>query len=160
MRFKSRRNPAGEPTLEVIPSRAEFDILVWLPQQIRSLFLDPEASKPYLDKLFPPASRHDAAVAAEYRRLLGASLFEERRQAIEHFAETTKRVPLLLAASEIELWLQIINDVRLILGVRLGIEDEEFWDVGPASESDRPTFDLACWLGHLQSVLLDHLAGK
>jgi len=89
----------------------------------------PTPGDPAVHRLLPDASRDDAEVAAEFRRLTEDDL---RQQKIERLAElfdlltadadaTLMRVPRdrapVLAAT--------LTDVRLVLGERLGVSDED-----------------------------------
>jgi hypothetical protein len=56
-------------------------------------------------------------------------------------------------------WLRAINDLRLALGTRLGVEqdDYEVWEKLSDDDPRRITYDLYDWLGYLQSALLHNI---
>lgn len=82
-----------------------------------------------LRRLHPPAYLEDPDRDVEYQLLAGTELRSSQQQAVE----TTARILGQDTASEEELWalLRALNAVRLVVGTRLGIDDDEH---------DRPRF--------------------
>lgn len=143
-------------------SAIERRVLAALPARLRELLLDPATSPRVVDRLFPPAHRDDPAEEAAHRRLIGTSLFEERRQALEEFEKTLTRregspirPAVRLSAAEHRLWLHVINDFRLLLATELDIQDNEWSRRGPKSAEDAGSFQLLLFLSALQEMLLD-----
>jgi hypothetical protein len=65
-----------------------------------------------------------------------------------------------LSAEQGELWLRSLNDVRLALGVRLGVTDD-FEELAGSIADDDPKFwfvRLYQWLAYLQGSLVDALS--
>ena len=56
-------------------------------------------------------------------------------------------------------WMTALNDVRLVLGTRLGIEDDEDGADVPEDDPRAPAFALYHYLGWLVSQVVDALAG-
>ena len=57
-------------------------------------------------------------------------------------------------------WLRAINDLRLAIGTRLDIKEEDdyaVWEKLPDDDPRRLTYDLYDWLGYLQSALLHNM---
>jgi Domain of unknown function (DUF2017) len=116
-----------------------------------------------LQRLLPDAYSGDDQASAEFRRFTERGLRDGK-------AADAKRVLSALEdsdADEIALqydeqlsWLRALNDLRLALGTRLGIEDENdysTWEKLPDDDPRRVTYDLYDWLGYLQSALLHNM---
>ncbi|MEE6272838.1 DUF2017 family protein [Georgenia sp. MJ206] len=81
---------------------------------------------PALARLFPPASTEDEALAGEMRRLTEGSLRAEKvgRLALVWSALRASSGVVVVRDGTEPQWLAALNDVRLVLSARLGIEDE------------------------------------
>jgi Domain of unknown function (DUF2017) len=99
------------------PERA---VIRQLPDQLRQELEDP--SQPDLRRVFPPASNDDDRLVREYRELLGDQLLAGRLRAVETMATSVGQD--VLDEEQILAWLSTLNDLRLILGTRLGVTDE------------------------------------
>jgi hypothetical protein len=116
---------------------------------------------PVLARLLPDAYSDDPEAAAEFRRYTEESL---RAAKIETAQMVLATLPptggeVLLNEAECQSWLRALNDVRLALGVRLGITDEE-QDMAEDLPDDDPRAAyvmLYQWLAYLQDSLLDAL---
>ncbi len=120
---------------------------------------------PALARLFPEASS-DEAEAAEFRRLMEAELrtqkAAEARIVMDALSPAVreKDPAVRISPAARDAWLRTINALRLVLGARLEITDDEdaeaVDDLDP--EDDRaPVADVYHWLGHVQMQLLDAL---
>jgi hypothetical protein len=116
---------------------------------------------PALARLFPDAyGDDDAAAAKEFRRYTESDLRAGKRTAAS--AALLQLQPLLdgggrllLSRDDADLWLSWLTDIRLVLGTRLGVTDDE-QDVEP----DDPRWEVMhiySWLGWLQESLLSCL---
>ncbi|HEX2045190.1 MAG TPA: DUF2017 family protein [Gaiellaceae bacterium] len=122
MRFPAvERTPAGEFRLRL--SGEERRLLRELPGSLRSL-LDDEPRDPSLRRLFPPAYEADEDAEAEYRALVRDELLEGRRAALATLERTAESE--VLAEEELHAWLGALNDLRLVLGTRLGVTEETY----------------------------------
>lgn len=156
MRIRRIHDKAGSlARLELTFLEPELESIRELPIRLRHILERPQEHAAYLDRLFPPASHHDERIAGEYRRIIGNSLFDERRESLAAFERTLAGPHVHLGAVELDLWLHVINDMRLILGIRLDVNDNDYWDRGPADPADRDLFRFASWLGAIQSRLID-----
>jgi hypothetical protein len=116
---------------------------------------------PVLARLLPDAYSDDPDAAAEFRRYTEESL---RAGKIETAQIVLATLPpaggeVQLNQAECQSWLRALNDVRLALGVRLGITDEE-QDLAEDLRDDDPRaayIMLYQWLAYLQDSLLDAL---
>lgn len=108
---------------------------------------------PALRRLRPDAYAadvDDGRAAAEYRRLAGGELAAVQRSRIATVLETLARGDrFALDTEEAQAWLGTLNDLRLALGSRLGIVDDE-----ASTLEQSPGLQLYAALGALQHQLL------
>ena len=115
-----QRTPAGDFRLAI--GRRERALLRALPAELeRQLGEEPDA--PELRRLFPPAHAGDEEAEAGYRRLMGDELLEGRRTALRAFAASLDRD--VLTEDDLDVWLRALNDLRLVLGTRLDVTEED-----------------------------------
>jgi len=120
-----------------------------------------ESDDPALQRLFPAAYPDDDEAAAEFRRFTERSLREGKAAnaavvvaglaGLGEGAET-----LELTGEEARAWLGALNDLRLVLASRLGIDDDEgSWrgEVGTDPDLARLA-DVYDWLTWLQDGLV------
>jgi hypothetical protein len=115
------RTRAGDYRLRL--SREERMVLRELPGQLRELL---ETDDPSLRRLFPPAYAEDADSESEYRRLVRGDLVAARREALAVMERTVDAERL--SEEELQAWLGALNDLRLVLGTRLGVTEETLVD--------------------------------
>jgi hypothetical protein len=137
------REPDGGILLRL--SREERSLLVDLAVQLRSL-LGATPDDPSLRRLFPPAYEDDQDERA-YRELAGNELLEGRHEALELLASTAERERLI--AEEADAWLRALNDLRLVLGTRLDVQEDML-----ASSPETPELALYGYLSWLQEQLV------
>ena len=111
---------------------------------------------PALARLFPDAYRDDEEAAGDFRRFtepgLRARKVEVARTMLDVLgqpADVTELDPHQASDS-----LAALNDVRLILGTRLGLDEPPDHDV-PGREDDDPMLHLYDYLTYLQGTLID-----
>ncbi len=120
--------------------------------QVRDLL---STNSPALRRLFPPPYGDDEERNAGYAVLAGAELLESRLAGIADVESTIDAE--VLTEEQLESWMRAINDVRLVLGTILGIEDEH----GPVelSEDEVPMFSAYELLGAVLDAVVGALAG-
>lgn len=155
-RIPVERVAPGRYTLAL--EEGERQVLASLISQLEELLDEGEASAdPGLGRLFPPLQPDDPEADAELRSLVRDDLEQGRREAMD-------RVRTTLAATEIdegaaEAWLGVCNDLRLVLGTRLGVTGEEE-AMPPDDDPDAWPTMVFHWLGWLVGHLVDALAGS
>ena len=133
-------------------------VLRALPESLERI-LDEQPADPTLRRLFPPAygDEADAEAEAEYRRLMGGELLAGRRAALRTFAGSLERD--LLSAEELEAWLRALNDLRLFLGTRLDVREEDLaepLDPRDPQAEERALYAYLSWLQeHVVAALSD-----
>jgi hypothetical protein len=113
------------------------------------------ADDPVRQRLFPAGYRDDAEAAAEFRSLTEASLREAKVQRVgECRAELAGEGGTLeLDADRVERWLIVLNDLRLGIGTRLGVQEDDDPVIDPA-DSDAQVRAVYQWLTALQDSLV------
>jgi hypothetical protein len=109
---------------------------------------------PSLRRLFPPAYGDDLTRNAEYQAMVGDELLARRLGALDVVETTIESTRL--TEEELTAWMAAVNDLRLVLGTRLDVsEDDE--PVDP-SDPEAPLHGAYHWLGWLLSEVVDALA--
>ena len=102
---------------------AERDVLRSLPAQLRQLMTGQDAgANPDLRRLFPTAYPDDPDKAAEYDAMVRDDLVAVRLAAIDVMERTIDSDRL--SEEELLAWLSSINDLRLVLGTRLDVQED------------------------------------
>ncbi|HEX3541109.1 MAG TPA: DUF2017 family protein [Acidimicrobiales bacterium] len=114
-----RRVRAG--VYQVNLSAEERRLLRDLPRQLRDLLA--QTDDPALRRLFPPAYVDDPEGEAEYRRLMGDDLLQGRQAALETMAASIDQPEL--DEEQVTAWLSSLNDLRLVLGTQLDIQEDD-----------------------------------
>jgi hypothetical protein len=154
MERRIERTGDGEYVLR-LPDE-ERALLRFLPDDLRSL-LDAAPDEPDLRRLFPPAYE-DAQDEAAYRELMGNELLEGRRQALRVLAETAQAERL--TGEQAQAWLTALNDLRLVLGTRLGVTDDSLLEGLTENHPRAPELALYAYLSWLQEQLVEALSSE
>lgn len=148
----------------------EAQVLRGLPDQLRGV-LTAEAAPggqpdPVAARLFPPAYKDvaDQEREEEYRTLVHDDLLAAKLANLDLVAGTLERGTVSLRRFTVDLteeeamaWLGVLNDLRLALGVRLGIE-EDFDGRVDESDPSAPAMHLLAYLGWLEELLVEALS--
>jgi hypothetical protein len=161
-RWRRIRRGSGD-TLVVSLDEEELELLRGLPEQLRAV-LDGPADDPARERIFPRAYLDPTAEEAEqeWQELVHPELLRERTEALELITVTLIRAELpgewweiALTPDEVQAWLGVLNDTRLVLGTRLEVkEDEHEVDL---TDPRAPAFAIYQWLTGLQGELIEQL---
>jgi hypothetical protein len=135
-------------------SRDERALLARLAAELRAQLDDEPGGEPSLRRLFPPAYEDEADERA-YRELAGDSLLDGRRAALEVLAETVDHKRL--SAEEADAWLRTLNDLRLVLGTRLDVQEDTFASDLRPDDPDAPALAAYGYLSWVQEQLVEAL---
>jgi len=138
-----RRNKDG---YTVALHRRERRLLRESAQGLEELLLGGEAPP----RLFPAAYRDDEEEAAEYDRLVRPALEAGKLAAARLLVQTANDTRLDEEAAQT--WLRALNDLRLVLGARLDVREED-----GMSRLREPGYAVYVWLTWLQSELIEAL---
>src|SRR5580693_4256457 len=113
---------------------------------------------PVLARLLPDAYSDDPEAAGEFRKYtepaLRSAKYEVARQMLDTLPEAGGRIQL--SNAEALSWLKALNDVRLALGVRLGVteEFEQDWAKLKPDDPQWAAYEVYAWLGAVQESLV------
>jgi hypothetical protein len=153
------RNEAAVPSTDLDPFESMLD------------FTGPTTAPddPVLARLFPVAYRDDEEAAGEFRRSTESELRTGKAANAAAVIDALEEAGLPGEVEEIGLmidveldpdgavaWMKALNDMRLALATRLGVEedDEEFWDSLPDDDPRVHVHDIYDWLAFLQETLV------
>jgi len=125
--------------------------------ELATVFEAEDAGDPVLARLFPAAYPDDAEAEADYRSITESSLRSDRLERIGACSGE------LANASDVDLgddedsrrWIQVLNDLRLALGTRIGVTQDEP-DVDPSDPAAQPWL-IYYWLTAVQDSIVTAL---
>jgi hypothetical protein len=146
----SRRRGVIRLNLEPIEAQILSQLLDELDELVDTMSPEDESTQ----RLFPSGHRDDDEAAQQFRELTESGLRELRR-----VRYGVIRAALPLEGGTVEIteddrtsWLTTLNDLRLALGTRLGVSEDEP-ELDPAGEQ-APAWSLYYWLTGLQDSLV------
>lgn len=113
---------------------------------------------PVLARLLPDGYRDDPESAGEFRKYtepaLRSAKYQAAREMMDSLPDDGGRIQL--TKDQGLSWLKALNDVRLALGVRLGVteEFEEQWSRLKPDDPQWTAFEVYAWLGAVQESLV------
>jgi len=116
------------------------------------------SSDPVLARLFPDAYPDDEANSADFRRFTQPDLQRQKLANAHVVRDALATFPGVhpVGSKDLEAWLLTLNDLRLALGTRIGLDNET--EVQLSDESLTPIFGIYDWLTGLQGSLIDVIA--
>jgi hypothetical protein len=153
-----------DDTLVVSLAPQELTLLQELPAVLREVFGAPE-NDPASQRLFPQAHLEPSADdVAEWQAMVHPDLLRQRLDALELLSSSFARATsngqwreIALTPDDVQAWLGVLNDTRLVLGTRLGVTEEEV-EIDPESPNAQ-SWAVYYWLTSLQGELIDQLLG-
>jgi hypothetical protein len=144
------RRKAG--VLRVDLTEAEAALLAGLLDDLADVVVEPDPDDPVIQRLYPDGYSDDDEASREYRELVQADLQAER---IGRLQACRAELPagngrMALDEEAVDRWLRVLNDLRLGLGTRLGVTEEEDLD------ESRPAVQIYAWLTAVQDMLVTH----
>jgi hypothetical protein len=161
-RWKRFRSGPGD-TLVVSLAEEELGLLRGLPEQLRDV-LEGSHDDPARARIFPRAYLDPTAEEqeAEWQELAHPELLRERLDALGLITATLERAEpagdwwtIALTPEEVQAWLGVLNDTRLVLGTRLGVTEDEH-ELEP-TDPDAGAYAMYHWLTWLQGDLVEAL---
>ena len=147
------RTETGDFLLRLGPE--ERGLLRRLSAELEEL-LAAEPEDPSLRRLRPRAYE-DEEVEREFRSLMGAELESLRLENLRRLAETAGRDRL--DAEELDRWLAALNDLRLVLGTRLDVTEDQFADGFDPSAPHAYELAVYAFLTWLQEAAIEASSG-
>jgi hypothetical protein len=127
-------------------------------QQLRELLVkESPSSDPGVARLFPPAYPDDLLQNLDYERTAGSDLLAQRLDAIDIVAGSidAKR----LTEEQLLAWLSATNDLRLVMGTRLGVTEESTEADFAEDEAAEQAYGLYSYLTWLVAEFVEALGG-
>jgi hypothetical protein len=140
--------------VELRLSRDERSLLAGVVAELRAL-LDGAPGDPSLRRLFPPAY-DEAEDERAYRDLMGSELLDGRRAALDVVAQTVDHERL--STEEADAWLRALNDLRLVLGTRLDVQEDTFAEELRRDDPRAPALAVYGYLSWMQEQLIEALS--
>jgi Domain of unknown function (DUF2017) len=117
---------------------------------------------PVLARLLPDGYKDDPEAAQEFRRFTESGLRSAKVECAQTLLETLPSGGgrIRLSADQAQAWLRSLNDVRLALGVRLGVTDD-FDGLSGEAQPDDPRYayiQVYQWLAYVQESLVEALS--
>ena len=119
--------PNGDGTFNLDLREEERALIAAIVPDLRGLLAD-DPEDEVLTRLFPTARPDDPEAEAEYREMVRDELVSKRLARLDLVAELAEAT--VLDQEQLAAWMGAVNDIRLVLGTRLGVtEDDEFDDL-------------------------------
>jgi hypothetical protein len=109
-------------------------------------------------RLFPAAYRDDAEASAEYDRLVRDELVTGRLDALRTVEATIEAERL--DEEQLDAWCGALNDLRLVLGERIGVTEDMYETAIDPRDPRAPELALYGWLTWLQGNVVEALASR
>ncbi len=139
----------------------ERELLTTLAPQLRELLTAGSANDdPSLTRLFPTAYANDPERDAGYQALVRDELLEKRFETIDVIESTVAATAdgAELDGDELSAWMRAVNDLRLVLGTRLDVsEDDDPTDIDP-TDPEGAAWGIYHYLGMLVALIVDAMA--
>lgn len=153
--FSSRQLPVVRPRADgrfdlVLPAAHRTTISALLGELDQLIEADP--SDPDLRRLSPPAYLHDPDRDAAYQLLAGDELRTARRAAIDTVRSTMDRS--VLDEDQVWAWLRALNALRVVVGTKLDITDEDYDPVVDPDDPAAPLWAIYDFTGLVQHAII------
>ncbi len=118
-----------------------------------------DGDSPDLKRLFPTAYADDPDMDAGYQVLARGQLVDHRRAAIETVRESMNLGEL--DEEQVNAWMLVINDLRLVIGTRLDVseDDEVMFEVPDPDDPNGHLTEVYRVLGFMLGDIVDALTG-
>jgi hypothetical protein len=147
---------AGDGSFVVRLPPEERELLLDLRAQLRDLLLG-RGDDPAITRLFPPAFAPDEKERnEEYRQLMHDDLLAQRLDALDVMESSIDAKSL--NEEQVAAWLGSLNDLRLVLGTRLEITEDDI-EEPPLDDPRSAGFALYYYLSWLVEQIVEALSG-
>ena len=151
--FSKRVKRLGSDRYRVQLPERERDLLTSLVPQLRDLLTTDD---PSLRRLFPTAYADDPERDAGYHAMVRDELLERRYASLDVLESTIEGGDV--DGDTLSAWMRALNDLRLVLGTRLDVsEDDDPLDLD-ADDPLAPAWSIYHYLAMLQSMIIDALS--
>jgi hypothetical protein len=151
--FRRRVRRTRHGTYAVHLPGPERELLGGLVDQLREL-LELTTDDPSVRRLFPTAYHDDPERDQEYQQLVRDELLERRLAALATVEASVEADEL--DEAQLTGWLTALNDLRLVLGTRLDVSEDQ--DAVDADDPDAPAMAVYGYLSVVLTDIVDALA--
>ena len=144
--FGSLISPKGDGNYKIRLAKNIIELIVWLAEDLDKVL---DEDTPNLTRLFPTAYADDPEMDAGYQILARDQLVDQRREAIDIVRSTAENS--ILNEEELAAWMRVVNDLRLVIGTRLDVSEDDH----DLNEND-PNADLM-QVYHLLGIVLSDI---
>ena len=150
--------PNGDGTYSLNLREEERALIAAIVPDLRSLLAD-DPNDEMLTRLFPTARPDDPEAEAEFRGMVRDELVTKRLSRLDIVAELAEAT--VLDQEQLAAWLGCVNDIRLVLGTRLGVAEDDEFDDDPEVDDPESVARSAYWyLGWLLEHLVEASASE
>ena len=152
--------PNGDGTYSLNLRGDERALIATIVSELRSALAD-DPSDEMLTRLFPTARPEDPEAEAEYQELVRHELVSNRLARLDIVGELAEATAL--DQEQLAAWLGAVNDIRLVLGTRLEVSEDDEFDIDeevedtPESVARSAYWYLGWLLEHLVEVSASEL---
>ena len=118
-----------------------------------------QSGDPAIRRLFPNPYPHAAQAAAGYRRYAEGDHRRQKMADAQALRDCLAQgLPVRIGEEQVDPWLKTLNALRLVLAMRLGLDDEEAMDELHQLPDDDPRLMMGAvmdWLAYLQGVIIE-----
>ena len=153
-------HPLSGGGVRLVLDSDESRVLRGLAEELRSVLTGAgPADDPVVERLFP-AAYEDPFDEESYRDMVAGDLEQEKiagLDAVTSALAVDREADIALGSDDVSGWLATITDLRLALGVRLGVDEERMGaEVDPRS-ADAAAMTVLHWLGWVQEGIIHAL---
>lgn len=159
--FSRRVRRVGDDRYRVSFPDGERELLQSLVPQLRELLTTGVADgDPSLNRLFPTAYPDDPERDAGYQALVRDELLEKRFTSLDVLESTldAEASGREFTGDELSAAMRALNDLRLVLGTRLDVSEDDDVDAIDPEDPDAPAWSVYHYLGMLVAFMVEALA--
>jgi hypothetical protein len=153
-----RRRPLGGREVSVSLSVEETDLLRRLiSEYVELLDAAPDPDDPGRARLFPAASMDDEEVTRQFRQLTESDLDKLKKKNAVIVRESLGDIGqwrAILTEEQKEAWLTLLTDLRLVIGSRQGVTEEDMERLLDPNDPEQWPMAVLHYLGALQESLV------
>ena len=149
--------PNGDGTFSLDLREEERALIAAIVPDLRGLLADDPDDK-MLTRLFPTARPDDPEAEAEYREMVRDELVSKRMARLDLVAELAEAT--VLDQEQLAAWMGAVNDIRLVLGTRLGVTEDDDFDELDEDDPDSVARSAYWYLGWLMEHLVEASASE
>ena len=149
--------PNGDGTFSLDLREEEQALIAAIAPDLRSLLADDPGDE-MLTRLFPTARPDDPDAEAEYREMVRDELVSKRVARLEMVADLAEAT--VLNQEELAAWMGAVNDIRLVLGTRLEVSEEDEFDDVEGDDPEAVARSAYWFLGWLLEHLVEASASE